>query len=164
MTLDRELGLVATLARAGDRAGIPTLRAASVHADPRIRVLAQLGLARAGDDLAAPVDARLADEPELICYYVLAARAGGLAIGESALDHLAAQAGYAGTPAALRAGCTWAVASHDEPRARRILELLEPAARSHLGAIARARRRVRGAPDRHRRSARAAAHDRWRAA
>jgi hypothetical protein len=139
MTLDRELAIVATLARAGDRAGIPTLRAACTHADPRVRVLAQLGLARAGDDLAEPVEARLADEPELVCYYVLAARAGQLAIGAPPLDHLAAQASYAGTPAALRGGCTWAIAKHDEPRARGILELLDPAARSHLGAIARAR-------------------------
>lgn len=137
--IDRELAIVATLARAGDRAGIATLRTSCNHADPRVRLLAQLGLARAGDDLPDPVDSRLADEPELACYYVLVARAGSLAIGETALDHLAAQASYEGTPAALRAGCVWALDRHRDERAGRILERLDPATRSHLGAIGRAR-------------------------
>ena len=134
-----ELGVAIVLARAGDPMSIPTLRLLVGHDDVRIRLLAQLGLARAGDDDADSVDAGLAQEPELANYFVLAARAGTLAIGSTALDYLAAQAAYERTPAALRASCTWAIGQHDLDRARSLLAQLDPDGTAHLIAIVRAR-------------------------
>ena len=139
MITSGELGVAIVLARAGDPMSIPALRPLAGHDDVRIRLLAQLGLARAGDDDADPVDAGLAGEPELANYFVLAARAGMLAIGATALDYLSAQAVYDHTPAALRASCTWAIGEHDPDRARTLLDQLGPDATAHLIAIVRAR-------------------------
>ena len=127
------------LALARDAIAVPALRDAAGHADARIRLLAQLGLARAGDREARVVEAGLAAEPELAGYYVLAARAGVVAVGASALDYLAAQAAYEATPAALRASCVWALGEHEPGRARALVAELDSDANDHLIAIVRAR-------------------------
>jgi hypothetical protein len=137
--IDRDLGVVLALARAGEAIAIPALRAATIHADARIRLLAQLGLARAGDRDPEVVESRLADEPELACYYVLAARAGRVALSPTALDYLAAQAAYEATPVALRASCTWALGEHELGRARRLLDGFDIDATAHFIAVVRAR-------------------------
>lgn len=134
-----ELGFVLALARAGDPLSIPALRPLVAHGDPRIRLLAQLGLARARDRDAEPVEVRLADEPELANYFVLAARAGRLAIGTRALDYLGAQAAYDRTPPALRASCAWAIGEHDIDRARAFLEGFDEPALAHFAAVVGAR-------------------------
>jgi len=139
VTVEHDLGVVFALARSGDAIGVPTLRAATRHADARARLLAQLGLARAGDRDATIVEARLADEPELACYYVLAARAGQLALAPTALDYLAAQAAYEATPPALRASCTWALGEHELARAHTLLAGFDSDATEHFIAIVRAR-------------------------
>ena len=134
-----ELAIVLALARAADPMAIPALRPLVAHSDPRIRLLAQLGLARAGDRDAEPVDVRLADEPELANYFILAARAGRLAIGSRALDYLGAQAIYDRTPAALRASCAWAIGEHDADRARAVFANFDAATHSQFSAIVAAR-------------------------
>jgi hypothetical protein len=134
-----QLGFVLALARAGDPLSIPALRPLVAHGDPRIRLLAQLGLARAGDRDTEPVDVRLADEPELANYFILAARAGRLAIGTRALDYLGAQAFYDRTPPALRASCAWALGEHDADRARAVLDRFDATALAHFAAIVGAR-------------------------
>lgn len=137
MTLEHDLGVVLALAR--DGLAVPALRDATAHPDPRVRLLAQLGLARAGDREPTVVEARLADEPELACYYVLAARAGLVALGPSALSYLAAQAAYDATPAALRASCAWALGEHEPDRLHSLLAVFDQAAMDHFIAIVRAR-------------------------
>ncbi|MEP6861961.1 MAG: hypothetical protein ABJE66_15160 [Deltaproteobacteria bacterium] len=137
MTIEHELGVVLALAR--DAIAVPALRDAAGHADARIRLLAQLGLARAGDREAGVVEDGLADESELACYYVLAARAGLVALGPTALDYLAAQAAYEPTPAALRASCVWALGEHEPRRARTLVAALDGDATDHFIAIVRAR-------------------------
>jgi len=137
VTIEQELGVVLSLAR--DAIAVPALRDAASHADARVRLLAQLGLARAGDREPSTVEAGLAGESELACYYVLAARAGLVALGPAALDYLAAQAAYEPTPAALRASCAWAIGEHEPDRARALFAGLDSDATYHLIAIARAR-------------------------
>jgi hypothetical protein len=137
VTIEQELGVVLALAR--DAIAVPALRDAAGHADARIRLLAQLGLARAGDREARVVEAGLAGEAELACYYVLAARAGVVALGPTALDYLAAQAAYEATPAALRASCVWALGEHEPARARALAAGLDGDATDHLIAIVRTR-------------------------
>jgi hypothetical protein len=120
MTRSVEVALAASLARAGDPSAVPALRELVGHDAVEVRLLAQIGLARAGDDDPATVETRLGVEGDLGVYTVLAARAGRLAIGAQALTYLAAQAAYDGTPAVLRAACAWAIAQHDADRAARL--------------------------------------------
>jgi hypothetical protein len=139
MSGSAELALVTALARAGDPSAIPALRELVAHADAELRMLVQIGLARARDDDPATVEPRLLAESSPGIYCVLAARAGRLAIGPGALGYLAAQAVYARTPAVLAANCAWAVAQHDAARGPELVGALAPDARRFAEALLRGR-------------------------
>jgi len=110
---DAAIALAAALARAGDPLSVGALRALADDPAIEIRMLVQIALARLHDRDVELVARRLAREPDLGIFAVLAARAGTLSIDARALANLAAQAAYAATPGELRAACTWAVAAHD---------------------------------------------------
>lgn len=133
-----ELGMAYVLARDADPASAPLLRELAGHADRRIRLVSQIGLARIDDDDPAPVDHALATEPELAVYLIVAARAARVAISERSCDYLAAQAVYT-QPAELRANCLHALAQHDTARADGLIDQLDARARDVLQAITNAR-------------------------
>ena len=135
--MSAERALAIALARAGDPTAVPVLRELVGHAHGEIRMLAQIGLARARDDDPETVEARLVAEGSPGIYAVLAARAGRLAIGPASLAYLAAQAAYARTPPLLRAHCAHAVACHDPDRGAVLVEALDPEARALADALAR---------------------------
>ena len=114
------LALTAALARAGDPLSKGALRALAGDPAIEVRLLVQIALARLSDRDVELVDQRLAREPDLGIFAVLAARAGTLPIDARALANLAAQAAYAATPGELRAACTWAIAAHDPALAARL--------------------------------------------
>lgn len=133
-----ELGMAYVLARDADPASAPLLRELANHADRRIRLVSQIGLARIDDDDPDPVDHALATEPELAVYLVVVARAARVAISERSCAYLAAQAVYT-QPAELRANCVHALAQHDRPRAEGLIDQLDARARELLHAITNAR-------------------------
>jgi len=113
---DRRLAVIAALAAVGDQLGVAELAAVIADPVPEIRMLAQIGLAVAGDRDVEALERRLVIEPDLGVYAVLAARAARLPVSAAALTSLGAQAAYLGTPGELRAGCCWSVAAHDQDR------------------------------------------------
>jgi len=113
---DRRLAVIAALAADADRLGVEELAAAIADPIPEIRLLAQIGLALAGDRDVEALEQRLVIEPDLGVYAVLAARAARLPVSTEALTSLGAQAAYLGTPGELRAGCCWSVTAHDHDR------------------------------------------------
>ncbi|MFT3700334.1 MAG: hypothetical protein QM831_44730 [Kofleriaceae bacterium] len=129
-----ELDLVYALAQAADPSTAPALRMSAAHADARIRLLAQLGLARIGDLDPVAIDDALADEPEVANYLIVAVRAAMVAIADASHDYLAAQVAY-GHPAVLRANCLYALAAHDRARAEALIDELDGDALDHLIAI-----------------------------
>jgi len=112
---DRRLAVIAALVDGGPL-GREELAAATADPVPEIRLLAQIGLARAGDRDVEALEHLLVIEPDLGVYAVLAARAARLPVSTAALTALGAQAAYLGTPGELRAGCCWSVAAHDLER------------------------------------------------
>jgi hypothetical protein len=143
-----EAAFVATLARAADPAAIPALRELVAHASAEIRLLAQIGLARAGDADPATVESRLVAEPDVGVYTLVAARAGRVALAPGALDYLAAQAIAARTPVRLRAECAWALGEHDPARAAELAATLGDESLRLVAAIARRRAGDRTTNDR----------------
>jgi hypothetical protein len=130
-----ELATIAALVRARRPEALPVLRSAIADPDPALRALAQIGLARIGDDDPDPVAMRLAIEGDLGVFAILVARAGRVAIAD--LEPLAAQAAYPRTPPELRASCAWAVAEHDLARGRVLADALaaDDNCRDWLGSI-----------------------------
>ena len=116
-----EIALAAALARAAHPLSIGALRALAGDPQVEVRLLVQVGLARLDDDDGAMVASRLCRESDLGVLAVLAARAGRLPIDARGLANLIALAAYPGTPAELRAGCTWAIGERDSARGAEVL-------------------------------------------
>ena len=121
---DAALALAAAAAHAGEPLSGGALRALAGDPSVEVRLLVQIALARLGDHEVAVVDDRLAREPDLGVFAVLAARAGTLPINARARANLVAQAAYPRTPGELRAACTWAVAAHDPIQGARLAGIL----------------------------------------
>jgi len=123
--------------------GVPTccalLRHLSEKPDARVRLAVAPLLYRCNERDGELWSSWIRRENDPAVFALLLAIAGGgcVMLTDGALDHLAAQAGNADTPAQVRAGAAWAVAQHDVARGTALAKALlaDPGAAFALSSV-----------------------------